>query len=245
MASSLGDKDHSRFAALVDSLAQDWHSIDAYLHFYLSPLLSSLLSGHVWVMEAGEEFSSILSSAISSNVRAFIPTQGSHRPHSIDKLVSVTTKKKNESRKYFKANPPLFLDAVRAHNKVFQAAQKSSEHRSAIKQERAFCQNPWKYSKSVCCSKSQQRPSFSETICFEFFKAQFYINNGPAYNSLPTWVSGLFSGIEDGVDVEFDMTPITQRLIRRVLSKCSNSSSPGPDGISYYHLKSLPCTHLF
>lgn len=45
--------------------------------------------------------------------------------------------------------------------------------------------------------------------------------------------------------VEFDMTPITPRLIRRVLSKCSNSSSPGPDGISYYHLKNLSCTHLF
>ena len=176
---------------------------------------------------------------------AFIPTRGSHRPRSIDKLVSVTTKKKNESRKYFKANPPLFPDAVRAHNKVLQATRKSSEHRSAIKQERAFHQNPWKYSKSVCCSKSQQSPSFSETVCIEFFKAQFNINNVPAYNGLPAWVRGLFSGTEDGVDVEFDMTPITPRLIRRVLSKCSNSSSPGPNGISYYHLKNLPCTHIF
>ena len=136
----------------------------------------------------------ILSYAISSNVMAFIPTRSSHRPRSIDKLVSVTTKKKNESRKYFKANPPLFLDAVRDHNKVLQAARKSSEHRSAIKQERAFRQNPWKYSKSVCCSKSQQSPSFSETVCFEFFKAQSHINNGPAYNGLPAWVRGLFFG---------------------------------------------------
>lgn len=101
MASSLGDKDHSRFVALDDSLAQEWHSIDAHLRSYLSPLLSSLSSGRIGVMEAGEEFSSILSSAISSNVMAFIPT------HSIDKLVSVTTKKKNESWKYFKANPPV------------------------------------------------------------------------------------------------------------------------------------------
>ena len=131
-----------RFAALDDSLAQDWHSIDAHLRSYLSLLLSSLSSGHIGVMEAGEEFSSILSYAISSNVMAFIPTRSSHRPRSIDKLVSVTTKKKNESRKYFKANPPLFLDAVRAHNKVLQAARKSSEHRSAIKQERALSQNP-------------------------------------------------------------------------------------------------------
>ena len=167
MASSLGDKDHSRFVALDDSLAQDWHSIDAHLHSYLSPLLSSL-SGRIGVMEAGEEFSSILSSAISSNVMAFIPTR------SIDKLVSVTTKK-NKSWKYFKANPPLFLDAVRAHKKVLQAARKSSEHRSAIKQERAFCQNPWKYSKSVCCSKLQQSPSFSETVCFEFLRLSFIL----------------------------------------------------------------------
>ena len=168
MASSLGDKDHSRFVALDDSLAQDWHSIDAHLRSYLSPLLSSLSSGRIGVMEAGEEFSSILSSAISSNVMAFIPTR------SIDKLVSVTTKK-NESWKYFKANPPLFLDAVRAHKEVLQAARKSSEHRSAIKQERAFCQNPWKYSKSVCCSKLQQSPSFSKTVCFEFLRLSFIL----------------------------------------------------------------------
>lgn len=64
MASSLGDKDHSRFAALDDSLAQDWHSIDAHLRSYLSPLLSSLSSGRIGAMEAGEEFSSILSSAL-------------------------------------------------------------------------------------------------------------------------------------------------------------------------------------
>ena len=56
MASSLGYKDHSRFAALDDSLAQDWHSIDAHLRYYLSLLLSSLFSGRIGVMEVGGEF---------------------------------------------------------------------------------------------------------------------------------------------------------------------------------------------
>ena len=30
-----------------------------------------------------------------------------------------------------------------------------------------------------------------------------------------------------------------------VLRKCSSNSTPGANGISYYHLKQLPCTHLF
>uniref|UniRef100_A0A1X7UWX7 Reverse transcriptase domain-containing protein n=1 Tax=Amphimedon queenslandica TaxID=400682 RepID=A0A1X7UWX7_AMPQE len=85
-----------------------------------------------------------------------------------------------------------------------------------------------------------------QIVCLEYFKTVFSVNNGPAYVGLPTWVSNLVSvGSDNGEDVEFDLSPITPGIIRRVLSKCSNSSSPGPDGISYYHLKNLPCTHLF
>ena len=44
---------------------------------------------------------------------------------------------------------------------------------------------------------------------------------------------------------EFDESLFTQGLIKSMLKKCSSMSSPGADGISYYHLKRLPSCHHF
>ena len=44
---------------------------------------------------------------------------------------------------------------------------------------------------------------------------------------------------------EFDISPITPGAIKRMLRKCKSNSTPGPDGISYHHLKKLPSTHHF
>ena len=41
------------------------------------------------------------------------------------------------------------------------------------------------------------------------------------------------------------MSPITPAVIRCAFNRCSNGSTPGPDKISYFHLKMLPCTHHF
>ena len=44
---------------------------------------------------------------------------------------------------------------------------------------------------------------------------------------------------------EFDMSPICPREVKQVLKRCSLSSAPGPDGITYSHLKKLPSCHNF
>ena len=44
---------------------------------------------------------------------------------------------------------------------------------------------------------------------------------------------------------EFDMSPVTPQLIKHTLQKCSTNSSPGPDKITYLHLRNLPSTHYF
>uniref|UniRef100_A0A1X7V0K1 Reverse transcriptase domain-containing protein n=1 Tax=Amphimedon queenslandica TaxID=400682 RepID=A0A1X7V0K1_AMPQE len=41
------------------------------------------------------------------------------------------------------------------------------------------------------------------------------------------------------------MSAITPAVMKKALSICSNGSSPGPDKISYFHLKNLPSTHHF
>ena len=41
------------------------------------------------------------------------------------------------------------------------------------------------------------------------------------------------------------MSTMVQKLIQIILRKCSLSSSPGSDGITYLHLRKLPSTHHF
>ena len=47
------------------------------------------------------------------------------------------------------------------------------------------------------------------------------------------------------IEYDFDMRPITPGQVKRTLRRCSSSSSPGADGITYLHLRNLPSTHYF
>ena len=44
---------------------------------------------------------------------------------------------------------------------------------------------------------------------------------------------------------DFDLSPVTPALVKKVLRKHSSGSAPGDDGISYHHLKMMPSTHHF
>ena len=41
------------------------------------------------------------------------------------------------------------------------------------------------------------------------------------------------------------MSPIVPKLVKATLKKCSLSSAPGSDGITYLHLRKLPSAHHF
>ena len=66
-------------------------------------------------------------------------------------------------------------------------------------------------------------------------------------HTVTAWTGGtnVSCEITTVVPLPFDMSPVTPSIVRNVLCKCLNGSTPGPDGISYYHLKSLHCTHHF
>ena len=49
--------------------------------------------------------------------------------------------------------------------------------------------------------------------------------------------------IQRSVEDPFDCTPALPRQVKAVLKTCFSNSKPGANGISYYHLKNLPCTH--
>ena len=172
-----------------------------------------------------------------------LPNKGPHHPRAVVRLTE------NVERRQFRANPKRFLDAVRLHNRAKKASKRATISSRARKQERAFRENPWSFSKSVCCPKSQANPSFTMETGLNHFKSSFEASNGPQYSSLPAWVEEVIPHPE--ITSNFDMSPVTPGLIRKTLKKLPNTSAPGPDKISYLHLKktaqcpSFSCNAIF
>ena len=153
-----------------------------------------------------------------------------------------SSKLKNQSRRKFSTSPGKFLSAVRAHNKAKKAMDHHNNQRSMKKQEKAFKRNPWKFSKSVCEDKPDTPLSFSLTTCHKYFES-IYSKSKVTYNGLPDRVHNVMP-VPD-ITEKFDMFPVTTRLIKHTLKKFSFNSSPGPDKITYLHLRNLPSTHYF
>ena len=78
--------------------------------------------------------------------------------------------------------------------------------------------------------------------CLDYFQST-YSEADVSYKKLPHWVLEVMP-VPD-IQVEFDLSAITPGLIKRTLQKCSTTSSPGLDRITYFHLRNLPCTHHF
>ena len=136
-----------------------------------------------------------------------------------------------------------FLAAVRAHNHSLRAVRQTLRMKSARQQEKSFRNNPWTFAKSVCEGfDARVAPQFSADSALNYFSATCS-NHSSHYESLPSWISEVMP-LEDPVE-EFDMTPIVPKMIKKILQKCSPSSSPGSDVITYLHLRKLPSSHHF
>ena len=120
MASGTMVDHHSQLAALSDVSFGDWVSIDTELRSRLSPIHSDLAGGLIEITEAGDLFSSTVSSLLSTchpSPRSTKAPSGPHRPRATEKLLTTLTEKKNIARRSFRADPETFLSAVRVHNK--------------------------------------------------------------------------------------------------------------------------------
>ena len=187
----------------------------------LSPVYFELCNDVISPSVAMVEFVSL--------VRAYLENHGlikrnkphtdkdNHKECSIVKLTERLAKVKNACRKYFSSNPREFLCFVRAHNKVKQVKDQCLNNRSARKQERAFKQNPWKFSKSVCEMKQNLSLIFFMSACLKHFQSIYFENEVTYILGLPDWVSQVMLARE--IEEEFDLSTITPRLIKGTLQK--------------------------
>ena len=110
--------------------------------------------------------------------------------------------------------------------------------------ERAFRKNPWHYARGVCSTKAK-----SEDLACSVEEAYTYFagcaEDGGKYSGQPEWVSNVMQPPSEDEVLDFDLSPVTPAIVKRVLRSRPSGSSPGEDGITYHHLKMLPSTHHF
>ena len=228
----------------------NWSEIDEEFRSIIAPIHATLANDDLSTEDAAENFSTALTSHLRHHLVIPDPNtlpshrSGPHRERAILKLTKRLAKIKNAKRKDFTNDPRDFLTAVRLHNRVKKASEKSKSFRETCRQERAFQNNPWSYSKSICnTTSSKVSPKFSSDTCLSHFKPSFEAQANPSYATLPRWVPETMP-LPDTLS-SFDLSPIRPREIRSILKKLSKPSAPGPDSISYTHLKRLPSTHHF
>ena len=133
---------------------------------------------------------------------------------------------------------------MRAHNKAKKINQKLTTDSKLRSHEKAFRSNPWHYAKKVFADSSN-------TSCLNCPPSQAYshftesFKDDGDYCALTSWVSQVQHVPSEDDLLQFDLSPITPSIIKKVLRKHPSSSSPGDDGITYHHLKMMPSTHHF
>ena len=133
----------------------DWESLNNELNCCVAPLYELLCQNEVSATMATEEFASELSRfLINHGTTMPLPstrTKNRHRTRPRNSELRLA-REKNQVRTTFRENPRQFLQLVRSHHRLVQAARTQTATKSTVKQEQAFQRNPWQFAMSVCVS---------------------------------------------------------------------------------------------
>lgn len=248
-------------SATTAAESPSWTAIDAEFRSIIAPTTSLLANDDISPAEAGDSLSLQIKAHLE-NWKILKPPRNSpscnNTPTCSASLIRRTRRieatnerlriLKNSSRKHMKCTSSSFFNLVRAHNKTKKACVHLEKCRELRKNEKAFRSNPWHFSKSVCSSQHSTKDYSHGTGCsqdeaYKYFSDSFAEKSG--YSGLPSWVNEVMPVPSIDEIKPFDMSPITPGLVKAFLKKCSSSSTPGVDQISYHILKKLPSCHHF
>ena len=169
-------------------------------------------------------------------------TLSDHRPRQIERLVENLRQEKNKNRGRIVDQPQAFLHSMRAHNKALKDLNSWKRQRSSVKQEQAFWKNRWSFAKSACQPGMSvpSEPTFNSQTALAFFRSQHSPNDNETL--IPSWVRQV---LPSSYTSQFDLSPITPGIVKKVLKNTNKNSSPGEDEIRYSHLWNLPFSHQF
>ena len=223
-----------------------WEKVNEDIWNDIKPIYEDLNQQRLSIEQAEEAFVSSLVSHLFKHgaLKTKLPRTNQNKRTRIQsdlKTIQRLKLAKNLARKNLHRGPSTFFNSVRVHNKIIRQQARITAQRNLLAEEMKFRANRFDFARVVCQRQDQNNPTFSASECYTHFSNQFS-NANCTYTCLPSWVVDIMPiRVED----PFDCSPVLPRHVKAALKRCSSNSKPGANGISYYHLKNLPCTHLF
>ena len=143
----------------------------------------------------------------------------------------------DEDRKNFRA-------AVKTVSFLKKKSNKNKIQKSVTHQEKRFSNDFWRFSKDVCNGKLGQqsvKPAFTKDIADDFYPGKYSKPYTLDFEKLQ-WFP--YIPVPDDT-TPFDLSPVTPKQIKHILAAKKATSSPGPDGLLYGLLKSIPAAYHF
>ena len=234
------DSDHKHSSRIC------WEKVNEDLWEDIKPIYEDMSQQRLTTAQAEESFVMTLVSHLTKQgvLTQKLPRTYQNRCRRVSNTTNTISKlalTKNSARRNFHRDPPSFLNSVRVHNKIIRHQARSTTQKTLYVEEKKFCSNRFDFARAICQGRTKTNPTFDANECHTFFSNQFS-NSSCTYSSLPSWVADI---MPVNIEEPFDCSPILPKHVKATLKRCSSSSKPGANGISYYHLKNLPCTHLF
>ena len=234
-----------KFALPVKNKDQ-WSEYNSELSQILKPLHSAIANDIVTPEVGGDQLTHDIQNFLLTKPEFNDNKKSSYVTHT-SKVLEAATSIKNKLRKQAKQSKTpedrkKFHQAIRAHNYIVKQEKLKDKHKTVQYQESLYHKDFWSFSKSVCTGhfgQDQVYPGFDVTAANNYYPNK-YSSTVPLATENLHWFPYLSSR---GHQTSFNLSPILPRDIRNIIQNKSNSSSPGPDGITYGLLKKLPCIH--
>ena len=206
-----------------------WDLLDSELNSCVSSLYKLLCQNEVSTMTAAK---------FALELSRYLNDYGATNQRQATKLGNATgqncpmlytefrlTREKNQARTTFRDNRRQFLQLVHAHHRLVQTSRTQTAVKSVMKQEQTFRRSSWQFAKSVCGQTRNVPPNLSAEEAYRHFH-NVISDKMVQYTEMPKWVVKYTPVIMQDT---FNLTPITPGLVKKILKKCSSSSTPRPD----------------
>jgi hypothetical protein len=235
----------------IPTLTQDdWSVHNQKVNALMGPLHFDIASENTTPAAASTQFVTILTDFLSSNSEFLndeTKSKTKYVEHEESALKRTRTLKNSLRKKAFAKNADpkdkkAFKKALKAYNFLKKADSKKKQSKSVQHQENLYRRNFWTFAGQCAkgtLGKDPISPAFDAQLANQYYPNKYGTANPVALDRLKWFPYLSTTNLSDS----FNMDAIRPRDLRKMLSKTTATSAPGPDNLMYGFLKKLPATH--
>ena len=242
----------------IPSLKKDqWSQLDEELRGLLQPFHHhlGLLTNPEDVAHVGDQIINVIHTFLSGRdifyEKPSSPHSDNYISHESRSLTEVKKVKNHLRRKAFRKTATEedrqeWRAAVKAVSHLKRRERQTSEAKTVKHQEDLYRKDFYAFSKQAVQGQlqghQQGQVGFSKQEADIFYPSTYSVPGELSLSSL-AWFPPIKADPTSDSFVNYDQSPVTPTLVKKVLHGTNQKSSPGPDGIRYGILAKLPTCH--